>query len=125
MDKAQALYEFWNGFGWAAYDENTVPMGENAPALPYITYSTITDSLGYPVQMNASLWSRGTSWAELEQKKDEISRTIDTMYPPAIKIDDGRIYITRGNPFAQRMSDEDPFIRRIYLNIQAEFFTAH
>ena len=24
MDKEQALHEFWNGFRWAARDENTV-----------------------------------------------------------------------------------------------------
>ena len=122
MDKAQAIDAFWNSFEWPAYDENTVP---DDAKLPYITYSVTMDSLGYPVMIPASLWDYSTSWEQVSKKAEEIGRAIETMYPPAIKIDTGRIYLTKGSPFAQRMQDANDMIRRIYLNVDAEFFTAY
>jgi len=122
MDKYQAIDNFWNSFEWTAYDEGTVP---DDAAMPRITYSVVTDSLGNPVMLPASLWDRSTSWERLSQKADEISQAIETMYPSAIAFDDGRLYITKGSPYAQRMQEpSDDMVRRIYLNIDAEFFTA-
>ena len=123
MDKYQAIDKFWNSFTWPAYDESTVP--DNAP-IPRITYSVVTDSLGEPVMIPASLWDKSTSWAAISQKAEEIAQAIVTMNPPAIAIDNGRIYITKGSPFAQRMQEpSDDLIRRIYLNVDAEYFTAY
>ena len=122
MDKAQALQHFWSSFGLAAYDSTVVP--DNAQ-MPYITYSVSTDSLNNVVNMNASLWYRSSSWKDITEKADEIAEAIVKMNPPSIQLDNGRLYITKGTPFAQRMSDEDGNVRRIYLNIQAEFFTAY
>ena len=31
MTKAAAIYNFWAGFGIPAYEENSVPSGEDAP----------------------------------------------------------------------------------------------
>ena len=47
------------------------------------------------------------------------------MNPCTVKIDGGRMYIARGTPFAQRMSDVDDMVRRIVLNVTVEFFTAY
>lgn len=121
MDKSQAIDAFWNGFGIPAYDENTVP--EDA-SFPRITYNVETDSFDNPVGMNASLWYRSTAWKEISQKADEIGESIVKMFPPTILIDGGRLYITKGSPFAQRMTDPDDSIRRIYLSIEAEYLTA-
>lgn len=121
MDKAQRINQFWNSFGWKAYDESTVPDGAG---LPRITYNVVTDSLGNPVMMYASLWDRTPSWENISKKAEEIGLAIVKMYPPALEIDGGRIYITKGTPFAQRMSDSsDDMMRRIYLNIEVEYFT--
>ena len=123
MDKAQALNEFWNGFGLPAYDENTVPTGIG---FPYITYEVATDSIGNSTALRASLWYRSPSWAEIQRKSDEIAEYIVKMYPSAIKLNTGRLYIAKGRPFAQRMNDpEDKSIRRIVLNIEAEYLTAY
>ena len=121
MDKSQAIDNFWNRFGIPAYDENTVP--QDAP-LPRITYNVETDSLDNPVGMNASLWYRSRSWKDISKKAEEIGEYITKMFPPTIQIDGGRLYITKGSPFAQRMSDPDDSIRRIYLSIEAENLTA-
>lgn len=125
MDKAQSIHSFWSGFGLPAYDENTVPTGKNAPNMPYITYPVTTDSLGSVVQLSGSLWYRSTSWAEISKKADEISEYIG-VGGKVLKLDSGYVWIVRGQPFAQRMSDNsDEMVRRIYINLQAEFLTAN
>ena len=121
MDKSQAIDNFWNGFGIPAYDENTVP---DDASFPRITYNVETDSFDNPVGMNASLWYRSTAWKDISKKAEEIGEYITKMFPPTIQIDGGRLYITKGSPFAQRMPDPDDSIRRIYLNIEAEYLTA-
>lgn len=126
MNKAQAINDFWNSFGLKAYDENTVPNKEGLPSFPYITYSVKTDELGNVVSLPASIWDRSTSWKTVSDKVEEISEAITKMNPPAIKIDGGRLYLMKGTPFAQRMGDpNDNAIRRIYLNLYAEFLTAY
>lgn len=125
MDKAQSIHSFWSGFGLSAYDENTVPTGKDAPNMPYVTYSVTTDSLGSVVQLSGSLWYRSTSWAEISKKADEISEYIG-VGGKVLKLDSGYVWVVRGQPFAQRMSDDsDETVRRIYINLQAEFLTAN
>lgn len=121
MDKSQCIDQFWNSFGWKAYDESTVP---EDVTMPYISYTVSLDNLGNPVMMDASLWDYTRSWETVSKKVDEISEAIDHQYPPAIAIDGGRVYITKGTPFAQRVSDSsNTMVRRIHLNLEVEFFT--
>ena len=121
MTKAAAIYKFWSGFGLTAYEENTVPTDAK---FPYITYQVVTDSFDVDVAATASLWYRSESWVEINEKTAEIAKHIDDM--GAIQIDDGRLWIKRGTPFAQSMGDEsDDMIKRKYLNLVYEFLTAH
>ena len=121
MDKAQAIHEFWSSFGLPAYDENTV---DEDAEFPYITYSVSTASIDDFVLLTASLWYYSTSWKEITKKAEEIEQRLTTMYPPAIKIDGGRAYFVKGVPFSQRMAEEsDDAVRRMYLQIEAEFLT--
>lgn len=123
MDKAQALQNFWESFGIPAYEQTTVP---ESATMPYITYSVSTDSLDNVVNMYASVWYHSTSWKDISEKTEQISRYIVSMNPPSIKFDGGRLYIAKGTPFAQRMADpNDDMIRRMYLNIQAEYLSAY
>ena len=125
MDKSQAVYQFWSQFGIPVYDENTIPTGSNRPAMPYLTYEMVMDSLGNPVSMSASLWYRSTSWQGITKKADEIAKGLG-VGGQVIPLDEGYLYIVHGSPFAQRMSDpEDADIRRIYINIMAEYLTAY
>lgn len=126
MTKAEALYNFWSSFDWPAYDELTVPTGENKPALPYITYESSTDSFGGSLALTASLWCRSTSWSDVESKASEIAEAIAGNGYFISKVDDGYLTIYKRTPFAQHMSDpSDDMIRRIVLNISAEFLTAY
>ena len=122
MTKTQALNSFWNNFGVPAYEESTVP--PNAQ-MPYITYNVATGKLEDTVLLSASLWYHETSWKNIELKADEIAEAIGKQGYYIARIDDGYLYITQGAPFAQRMSDDDPDVRRIYLNIAVEYLTAY
>ena len=119
LDKFQALHYFWNSFGIPAYESTTVPESTNLGDF-YITYEATIDSLDRAVPMSASIWKRNTmSWEEISQKAEEISDALTQVYTVPMRV--GYLYITRGTPFAQRMSDEDESTRRIYLNIMAEY----
>lgn len=122
MTKAAAIYKFWSGFSLTAYEENTVP--EDA-TFPYVTYQLVTDGFDREVAATASLWYRGESWTAINAKTEEISAHIG-LGGKIIKCDGGRIWIKRGQPFAQNMGDEsDDLIKRKYLNVTIEYFTAH
>ena len=121
MNKAAAIHQFWSGFGLTAYEENTVP---SDAAFPYITYQLVTDAFDNDVAMTASLWYRGESWRDVNEKEREISAYIG-IGGVIIKRADGRIWLKKGTPFAQNMGDEsDNLIKRKYLNVTAEFLTA-
>lgn len=125
MNKWQAIDKFWNSFGIPAYDENTVISGESSPKMPYITYTAQTGSVGQNLSLTASLWYKGYSWSDISQKADEIAERIGYGYSLE-SVDDGYMYLTLGQPFAQRMNDpEDDTIRRVYIIINAEFLTAY
>ena len=121
MDKAQALNTFWNSFGLPAYDSQTVPPDVT---LPYITYETKTDSLDNSLMLTNSIWYRSTLWRDIEQKSEDVAERLG-LGGEVVKIDDGYLWLTKGSPFAQRMSDPDDSIRRIVINVRAEFLTAY
>lgn len=125
MTKASALYNFFSSFGIEAYEETLVPTGEEAPKFPYLTYQLVTDSFDNEVLIPVSLWYRSeASLLALNTKTDEISQRIGRG-GVFLDCDGGKIWIKRGSPFAQTMSDpEDNTIRRKYINITAEFLTA-
>ena len=123
MDSAQALHKFWSGFGWKAYDSATVPSEDFEPEIPRITYDVTMSEFLSDAMLSASLWDRSYSWERVSKKAYEIYKHIG-LGGKLIKYKDGIIWIKRGSPFMQRMTDEDDTIRRIYLNIDAEYFTS-
>lgn len=121
MDKEQALHQFWSSFGWDARDENTVP--DDAMTRyggHYITYAVSTAALGEPVPLSASLWCKDTSWVEITAKANQIAESIG-IGGTLTKFDGGYLWICRGAPFSQRLADDDDTIRRIYINVMAEY----
>lgn len=126
MTKAAALNRFWSSFGLPAYDEASVPTGQNAPDLPYITYQVVTDSFGGgPVAMNGSIWYKNTSWTTINAKTEQISAKIG-LGGMLLHYDGGAVWIRRGTPFAQSMGDpENDQIKRKYINISAKFISSN
>lgn len=116
-DKWTALQTLWSGFGLDAYDVNTVPDGATTP---YITYEASASDFNERVPLTASLWYRDDSWAEISQKAEQISEEIGGGL--GVPYDGGRLWVVKATPFALRMSEpEDPHMRRIVLQIIAEF----
>lgn len=119
--KDAALHSFWSRFGLRAYDETTVPdnaMEKNNGA--YITYGNATSDLGDPIPLYGSLWYHSDVWTDITEKADQIERYIG-LGGVLVPYDGGQIWIKRGVPFRQRMADENPDIRRIYINLIAEY----
>lgn len=123
MNSAQALHSFWSSFGWKAYDATTVPSEAFKPEMPRITYDVAFSGFDDTVMLSASLWTVGYSWDEISRKANEIYEHIG-LGGVLIDYDEGKIWIKRGSPFAQRMADEVDTVRRIYLNVEVEYFTA-
>lgn len=118
MNAMQALNNFWNSFGLPAYDVNTIP---DDAVLPYITYEVSKDFFNSIVIRSASLWYRSPLWSAITEKEQQISNFI-SRGGFFIKCDEGGVWIKRGTPWAQRMSDpSDDMVRRIVLNYELEF----
>lgn len=122
-NKYEAIHNFWSSFSLPAYDENSVPTGDNKPDFPYITYDVVVSDFGESVAMSASVWYYGSSWAEISAKMDEISAAI-SRGGVQVPCDNGTVWIRRGSPFAQRMSDPNDMVRRFFMNISVEYTSA-
>lgn len=123
MDRDQAIHQFWSGFGLKAYDENTVP--DKALTLnngKYLTYAVVISTFNQPNVSTVSLWYKDTSWAAISQKAQQIGDALGEG-GSLVAYDNGALWVKRGSPFAQRMSDEDDTIRRIYINVEYEFLS--
>lgn len=132
MNKQQAYNNFWNSFGVLAFEENSVPTEDEINALiasgaasarwPIITYQVLLDDIGSPVYPSASIYDKDSSWERADTLANAISATIQSQ--KTIKLDNGRMFITKGSPFAQHMEEaSDRSIRRIIINTGIEFFT--
>ena len=120
MTKQAAIQAFFESFSLTAYEENAVPV--DAP-LPYITYQSTVDDFGDIVSITASVWYRGTSGTACNAKAREIGDYI-TRGGVFLPCDGGAIWVKKGVPFSQTMSDDnDKMIKRNYLNLELEFLT--
>lgn len=118
MNKIQALHSFWSGFGLKAYDETSVP---DDAQLPYITYEVSSDEFGSALAQTASLWYRGSSWADITAKEAQIADEIGRG-GKLVPYEDGAFWINKAHPFSQRMEEpSDEMIRRIVINVTVEF----
>ena len=122
MDSQQALNSWWNSFQWRAFEENTVPDDALSTYGHYLTYTAGTSEFERPMMLSVSAWERSTSWAGTVNKASEIEAAIG-LGGTLIPFDGGMIWMKRGSPFSQRMSDEDDTVRRVYMNIEVEYFT--
>lgn len=123
MTKAEALQKFWSSFGLPAYEKTAVPTGSDAPAFPYITYECNFGSFDETIPLTADLWFRDSKWTAINAKSQEIAYFIGRG-GFTLPCNGGAIWIKRGSPFSQHMSDpSDNMIRRIVLNIELECFT--
>ena len=121
MTKGAALYRFFSGFGMTAYASASVP---DDVEFPYLTYDLVTSAWeSDPVSLTVNLWYYTESEAEPNAKARDISEALG-MGGRVLPCDGGYIWLKRGSPWCQSLSDEtDKNIKRRYLNITAEYLT--
>jgi len=122
MSKASALQTWFSAFGLTAYEESNVKAN---PTFPYLTYTYAVgdfDSGEVPIVVN--LWYRTESNVAIDAKAEEIYTRIGRG-GVIIPVGNGSIWLKRGSPFCQALTEpSDANIRRRYINITAEFLTA-
>lgn len=120
MTKGAALQSFFNSI-MPSYAESSVP--DNAE-LPYLTYELITSAWnGGEVGLTVNMWFRTTSEKEPNAAVDKLSKKIG-LGGVFLHCDDGVIWLKRGSPWAQSLTDEtDKTIKRRYINVTAEYLT--
>lgn len=121
MTKTAALYQFFSSFGMTAYTSTSVP---DDVEFPYLTYEPITSAWdGGEVGLTVNLWFYTTSEAVPNAKAEELSAAIG-LGGKMLKCDGGYIWLKRGSPWCQPLSDEtDQNIKRRYINVSAEYLT--
>lgn len=123
MDKWQAVQSFWESFNLPAIDENSAT-DRSKLKMPYITYSAPTGRIDDQILFTASLWYRSSSWKDISRKADEIAQAVGDGIRVK-RLNNGYLWLKPGTPFSQRMKDDDPQIRRVLINISAEYLTAY
>lgn len=121
MTKAAALYDFFSSFGITAYASTNVP---DDVIFPYLTYTPVLGSFGdTSAAITVNLWYYTDSEAIPNAKAEEISKRLG-LGGERLACDDGVIWLTRGAPWCQSLTDEtSKSIKRRYININAEFIT--
>ena len=120
MTKGAALQSFFDGI-MTSYSASSVPYDAT---LPYLTYEMITIALnGGEVGLTVNMWFRTTSEKEPNVAVDKLSKAIG-LGGVQLPCDDGVIWLKRGSPWAQSLTDEtDKTIKRRYINVTAEYLT--
>lgn len=120
MDRWEALYAFWASFGVPAYEENSVPTGDNRPNYPFITYEASVTPWNGDVLMSASIWTRSTSWEEADRIADLIEARIKDGYIQPY--DSGLIYIVPNDPLSKHMAEpSDDMVKRNLFGVRYHF----
>lgn len=120
MTKNKALFAWFNEF-MPFYRASSVPKDV---LMPYGTYEYIDSAFDAgEVGLTVNLWFRTESEAIPDEKAQELSKRIGYggVYLPC---DEGYIWLKRGSPWCQSLAyEEDPVIKRRYINITAEYLT--
>ena len=120
MTKNKALFAWFNEF-MPFYRASAVP---DDVVMPYGTYEYIDSAFDTgEVGLTVNLWFRTESEAIPDEKAQELSKRIG-YGGVTIPCDEGYIWLKRGSPFCQSIVyEEDPAIKRRYINITAEYLT--
>lgn len=121
MTKNKALYAWFNEVAIPFYRASSVP---DDVVMPYGTYEYIDSAFDAgEVGLTVNLWFRTESEAIPDEKAQELSKRIGYS-GVTIPCDEGYIWLKRGSPFCQSLTYEnDPAIKRRYINITAEYLT--
>ena len=121
MTKNKALYAWFNDGEIPFFFFFSVP---DDVLMPYGTYEYTDGAFDTgEIGLTVNLWFRTESEAIPDEKAKELSKRIGYggVYIPC---DEGYIWLKRGSPWCQSLTyEEDPAIKRRYINITAEYLT--
>ena len=110
MTSAEAFQRWLESFGLPVYASSSVTSDTK---LPYVTYDWATgDILSGEVNETVNLWYRTTSEAVPNATADG-----GVMLP----YDCGGMWLKRGSPFCQSVTEDGGNVKRRYINIDIEF----
>lgn len=118
MTPEAAIYQFFSGFGIPAYASSSVP---TEAEYPYLTYDLAVGSwLDGEVNITVNLWYYGGSEAAPNEKARQIGAAIG-FGGKTLPCDGGFVWLKKGAPFCQSMTEDNDNVRRRYINISAEY----
>lgn len=121
MDRQEAIHFFWSQFA-TAYEENSVEDDADLKT-GYITYQKVISDFEDPVFPEATIWTRSKSWLTADTILNNIADFLGEG-GQIIKINEGRLWVVKGSPFAQEYTEnDDTDIKAYRLNVSMEFMT--
>lgn len=117
MTKEAAITSFFESFGIPAYEESVVPSDATYPRL---TYSVSIGDAFQETMLTCTLWWYSTQWVSINAKAEEIRRRLGEG-GTLVHYDNGAIWLKRGQPFAQNLTQDNDMVRAKLINIIAEF----
>ena len=122
MTKDKALYAWFNKF-MTFYPSTAVP---DDATFPYGTYEAVFGAWDSgEIALIVNLWFYTESEATPNAKAQELADAIG-MGGVIIPCDEGAIWLKRGSPWCQSLTDEaSPTIKRRYINVTAEYLTVN
>ena len=142
VTKDKALHAWFNSLirkaSFAVNENQDVVLVDSEEFIPFYTTTSVPDDVVFPygtyeyitgawdsgeVGLTVNLWFYTTSEALPNEKADEMSQIIG-LGGTTIPCDGGFLWIKRGSPWCQSLSDEtSPTIKRRYINVTAEYMT--
>lgn len=120
MTPEASLHTFMSGFGIPAYVSSSVP---DEAQYPYLTYAPVMGEFnGGEVNVPVNLWYHGTSESVPNAKAREMFVAIGPG-GRCLPCDGGMLWVKRGTPWCQAMTDDDSVIRRRLINVSIETIT--
>lgn len=118
----EAAFASWleSACGVRAYAEGHVP---DSAAYPFATFSLPASSWGSgQAAATVDLWSRAEGDAAANRRARSLSRALG-LGGVALPCDGGGLWLTRGEPWCQALTDPDPCVCRRRANVSVDWIT--
>lgn len=118
MTPQSALYQWFNKLGIPFYVNTSVP---DDVKYPYGTYQSLYGSTGDEMSMTVMLYYYSTKETDINAMASAIEKKLRNG-GVQIPCDEGSIWLTKGIPFCQAISnDTDSAIKERYINMNVSF----